>query len=136
LDRKQLSSSGGVILGFGIFYTSIFSDDTNIKRYNDNQHLLYLGPNIGYSYTFIFPYSIFLNISLVIGFDAGININANKWLFIPKVMPKLSFGHHHGTWSINVTTGCDYTTILWDMNTIDNLIPAAMTITFSKRIHI
>jgi hypothetical protein len=133
LDCKQVSSSGGVIFGFGVFYTSIFSGDTNIKRYNCGRHLVYFGPNTGYSYTFIFPRSIFLNLSLVIGLDAGININANKWLFIPRAMPKLSFGHHNGTWSINVTAGCDYTAILWDMSTVDHLIPATMSITFSKR---
>jgi hypothetical protein len=133
LDRRQLSSSGSVLLGFGVFYTSIFSDDANIKRYNDNQHLLYFGPAVGYSYTFIFPHSIFLNLSLAASLDAGININAGTWLFVPKVTPRLSFGHHNSTWSMNVSVGCDYTAILWNMNTVDYLMPATMTVTFSKR---
>jgi hypothetical protein len=133
LDCKQLSSNGSPILGFGVFYTSIFSDDKIIRRYSDNQHFIYFGPNLGYSYTFVFSRNIFLNMSLVIGLDAGITINSNKWLFIPLIMPKLSFGHHNNTWSINVTAGCNYTAVIWDINTIDNLLPATMTITFSKR---
>jgi hypothetical protein len=133
LDRKQLSSSGSPILGFGVFYTSIFSDDENIRRYSDNQHFIYFGPNLGYSYTFIFSKNIFFNMNLVIGLDAGININTNKWLFIPLIMPKLSFGHHNNTWSINVAAGCNYTAIMWDTDSIDNLLPATMTVTFSKR---
>jgi hypothetical protein len=133
LDRKQLASSGSPILGFGVFYTSLFSDDENIKRYADKQHFIYFGPNIGYSYTFIFSKNIFLNMNLVIGLDPGININTNKWLFVPLVMPKLSFGHHNNTWSINVAAGCSYTAIMWDTNSIDNLLPATMTVTFSKR---
>jgi hypothetical protein len=72
--------------------------------------------------------------NLVIGFDAGYNVNKNNWLFVPLLMPKISFGHHHNTWSINVTAGCNYTAIIQDMNTIDNLIPATMTVTFSKRL--
>jgi hypothetical protein len=71
--------------------------------------------------------------NLVIGLDAGINSNTNKLLFVPLVMPKLSFGHHNNTWSINVATGCSYTAIMWGADSIDNLIPATMTVTFSKR---
>jgi hypothetical protein len=133
LDRRQLASSGSPILGFGVFYTSIFSDDKNIRRYADKQHFIYFGPNAGYSYTFVFPNSIFLNMNLVIGLDAGININTNKWLFVPLVMPKLSFGHHNNTWSINVAAGCSYTAIMWGAGSIDHLLPATMTVTFSKR---
>jgi hypothetical protein len=133
LDRKQLSSSGSPIIGFGVFYTSIFSDDKNIKRYADKQHFIYVGPNIGYSYAFIFFNNIFLNMNLVIGLDAGININTNKWLFVPLVMPKLSFGYHNKTWSINIAAGCHYTAVMWDASSIDNLLPATMTVTFSKR---
>jgi hypothetical protein len=133
LDCKQLSSSGSAIFGFGVFYTSILSDDKNMQRFNNKQHFIYFGPNVGYSYTFIFANNIFLNMNLVIGLDAGININTNKWLFIPLIMPKISFGHHNNTWSINVTASCDYSVFLWNNNTIDNLIPATMVITFSKR---
>jgi hypothetical protein len=133
LDCKQLSSNGSPIMGFGVFYTSIFSNDKNINRYNDKQHFIYFGPNLGYTYTFIFSKNIFLNMNLVIGLDAGININRNKWLFIPIVMPKLSFGHHNKTWSINVSAGCHYTAIMWNIDSIDNLLPATMTVTFSKR---
>jgi hypothetical protein len=133
LDRNQLSSSGSPILGFGVFYAAIFSDDENVKRYNTNQHFIYFGPNVGYSYTFVFSKNIFLNINLVIGLDAGVNINTNKWLFIPLIMPKLSFGHHNKTWSLNVAAGCSYTAIMWDADSIDHLLPATMTVTFSKR---
>jgi hypothetical protein len=133
LDCKQVSSNSSPILGFGVFYTSIFSDDKNIKRYSDNQHFIYFGPNAGYSYTFVFSKNIFLNINLVIGLDAGLNINTNKWLFIPLIMPKLSFGHHNNTWSINAAAGCNYTAIMWDTGSIDNLLPATMTVIFSKR---
>ncbi|MDR2053100.1 MAG: DUF4421 domain-containing protein, partial [Treponema sp.] len=133
LDGKQASSSGSAILGFGVFYMSILGDDKNIKWYSDKQHFIYFGPNVGYSYTFIFSKNIFVNMNLVIGLDAGLNSNTNKWLFIPLLMPKMSFGHHHNTWSINVTAGCNYTAVMWDINTIDNLIPSTMTVTFSKR---
>jgi hypothetical protein len=133
LDRKQLASSGSPILGFGVFYTSLFSGDENIKRYADKHHFIYFGPNIGYSYTFVFSKNMFLNMNLVIGLDAGINTNTGKWLFIPLIIPKLSFGHHNNTWSINVAIGCSYTAIMWDIGSVDHLLPSTMTVTFSKR---
>jgi hypothetical protein len=133
LDCKQLSSNGSVVLGLGIFYTSILSGDENIKRYNDNQHLIYFGPHVGYSYTFIFSKNIFLNMNFTAGLDAGYNVTADKWLFIPLIMPKISFGHHHKTWSINIAAAGNYTAIPWDMNTVDKLLPATLKVTFSKR---
>jgi hypothetical protein len=133
LDCKQLSSSGSVILGMGVFYTSILGEDERVKRYNTVQHFVYAGPNVGYSYTFIFPNSIFLNMNLVIGLDMGLNVTAHTWLFIPGIMPKLSLGHHNTSWSINVITGCNYTAIPWDMNTVDHLLPVTMKVTFSNR---
>jgi hypothetical protein len=131
LDSKQQSSNGSVILGFGVFYTSIRSGGT--KCYRDTRRLVYFGPNIGYSYTFLFPGNIFLNMNLIIGLDAAINMNTNEWLFIPQATPRISFGHHGNAWSINAAIGCNYTAILWDMKAVDLFMPATMTLTYSKR---
>jgi hypothetical protein len=133
LDCKQLSSNGSLILGFGVFYTSIFSDDKDLIHYGDRQRFLYFGPNFGYSYTFIFSNSVFLNINLVIGLDAGLNISASRWLFIPVIIPKLSFGRHYKTWSINVSAGRHYTPITWNADSVDRFFPSTITVTFSKR---
>jgi hypothetical protein len=132
LDSKQQSSNGSVIFGFGVFFTSIRGGDTN-KRYRDARRLVYFGPNIGYSYTFLFPGNIFLNMNLIIGLDAAINMNSNEWLFIPQATPKITFGHHGNAWSINAAIGCNYTAILWDAKAVDFLMPATMTLTYSKR---
>lgn len=133
LDCRQTSSSESAVLGFGIFYTSLFSNDKNIRPYNETQRFVYFGPNLGYSYTFIFPQNIFLNMNLVIGLDAGLNVTTSKWLFIPLIMPKISLGHHNKTWSINFAASCNYTAISWDINTIDKLLSATIKATFSKR---
>ena len=133
LDCRQTSSSESALLGFGIFYTSLFSNDKNIKPYNETQRFVYFGPNLGYSYTFIFPQNIFLNMNLVIGLDAGLNVTTSEWLFIPLIMPKISFGHHSKTWSINFVADCNYTAISWDINTIDKLFSPTIKANFSKR---
>jgi hypothetical protein len=160
LDRKQQSPNGSVILGFGAYYTSIRGGDTGKHCRNspyldssvefaqsansrsksasricdrNTRHLVYFGPNIGYSYTFLFPGNLFLNINVIVGLDAGLNLNTNEWLFIPQATPRISFGHHGNVWSINAAIGCNYTAILWDTRAVDLLMPATMTLTYSKR---
>jgi hypothetical protein len=134
LDSKQLISNGSFLLGMGVFYTSIFGNDNSIKHYADKQRFIYFGPNVGYSYTFVSRYNIFFNIRLSIGLDAGINTSENRWLFIPQIMPKLSFGYHGDSWSISFIGDCNDTIILWDKNNFDNLLLSSMTITFSKQL--
>jgi hypothetical protein len=135
LDGKQLKSNGSFIFGFGVFYISIHNSDENILRYYvDKQHFLYFGPVFGYSYTFVFPHNMFLNINATISGDAGININENNWLFIPQLMPKIAFGYHGNSWSVNFIGSCNDIIILRDKNSFDNILSATMTIMFSKRL--
>jgi hypothetical protein len=133
LDGKQLSSSGSFLLGMGVFYTSIYGNDDGIRHYDDRQRFVYFGPNAGYSYTFVFPHNMFFNIKLSIGLDVGINTNENRWLFNPQIMPKISFGYHRNSWSINFIGECNDTIIFWDKNGLDNILLSSMTISFSKR---
>lgn len=133
LDRKQLISNGSLILGFGVNFLSIISDEEKIKRYNDRQSLIYFGPTIGYSYTFVFSNGLFLNANLIIGADAGINFAARNLHFIPLVTPKMSFGRHFNTWSFNITGSCIFTAVFWNTDAIDTLMPATIKLTFSKR---
>jgi hypothetical protein len=133
LDGRQLSSSGSFLLGVGVFYISIYGSDDSIRRYDDKQRFIYFGPNASYSYTFVFPHNMFFNIKLSIGLDAGINTNENRWLFIPQIMPKISFGYHRNSWSINFIGDCNDTIIFWDRNNFDNILLSNLTIAFSKR---
>jgi hypothetical protein len=133
LDKIQSKSSGSLLYGFGIYYTSIHTDDELITNYKLRQHFIYFGPTIGYSYTWIFSNSIFFNINLNIGINAGVNTNENRWLFIPQIIPKISLGKHNETWSINFVGGCNYTSIFWDSDNTDNLLAVKITVSFSKR---
>jgi hypothetical protein len=70
---------------------------------------------------------------LVVGFDAGIDTSENRWLFIPQIMPKLSFGYHGDSWSISFIGDCNDIIIPWSKNNFDNIVFSNMVITFSKR---
>ncbi|MFP3041746.1 DUF4421 domain-containing protein [Treponema primitia] len=133
MSEKQTASNGSLLYGFGVFYTSIYSKSEDMARYNERVHIVHFGPAAGYSYTWILPSSMFLNAGLSIGANLGINTNDTKILFIPQINPKITFGHHNTSWSINTVMGCTASVLLWSMDNFDVLIPATMSITFSKR---
>jgi hypothetical protein len=133
LDRKQNISSGSFLYGFGAFYTSIHSENSDIKQYAERKHIVHLGPMAGYSYTWILPHNMFINTSITVGTHLGIHAAGKELLFIPQIKPKISFGHHNRTWSINTVMACNSTILLWDKKNPDILAPSTMTLTFSKR---
>ena len=134
LDRKQYISSGSLLYGFGVFHSSIFSAEASLKKYNERQHLLYFGPSIGYSYTWVFGYGVFLNSSLVFFANPGMNISTGSWLFFPQFEPKIVLGHHNNTWSTNLIMKNNAKFIMLNKDDIDILTLVSITITFSKRL--
>jgi AcrR family transcriptional regulator len=52
---------------------------------------------------------------------------------MPQIKPKISFGHHNRTWSVNAVMGSNAAILLRDFNNFDALAPSTMTVTFSKR---
>jgi hypothetical protein len=133
LNRKQNKPSGSLLYGFGIFYTSIFSENKKIIHYNEEMNLVYFGPMIGYSYTWILPHDMFINFGINFESNVGINIKSNRLLFSPQIRPKFSFGHHNDTWSTNLIMGCNSTIIVLDKKNTGVLTHATITLSFSKR---
>jgi hypothetical protein len=133
LSEKQTIPSGSFLYGFGVFYTSIYSRNDALPRYTERQHIVYFGPTAGYSYTWTLPHDMFLNVNLNIGANLGINITDTTMLFIPQINPKFTFGHHNSSWSVNAVMGCNTSVLLWDKDSFDTLVPATMSVSFSKR---
>jgi hypothetical protein len=133
LHEKQNISSGSLLYGFGVYYDSLYSDTPEITRYNERKHIIYFGPTAGYSYTWVLPHAMFLNLSLNAGTNLGFDITENKILFVPHIKPKISFGRHNRAWSINAVMVNNATILLWDSNNFAVLAPSTMTVTFSKR---
>ena len=133
LDRKHNISSGSFLYGFGVFYTSIYSENNEIRHYNEKTHLLYFGPMGGYSHTWILQYDTFVNIGIFGETNLGMNTTKNRILFMPQIKPKINFGHHNGTWSINTVIGCNVVFIVWNENDYDVLDLITMKAMFSKR---
>ena len=122
LDKKQETSSGSLLYGFGLFHSSLYSVTKEIERYSDRQHFLYFGPSIGYSYTWVFENGMFLNFNCVFFTNPAININTGKWLFLPHVEPKIVIGHHNTA------------LMMWNEKDIDTLVMVSVKIMFSQRL--
>jgi hypothetical protein len=133
LNEKQNISNGSFLYGFGVYYTSLYSDNIEIKHYNERTHIIHFGPTGGYSYTWVLSNDIFINMGINMGANLGINTTENKLLFIPQIKPKISFGHHNRRWSINAVMGDNAMIVLWDINNFDIVAPSTITVTFSKR---
>ena len=132
LDKKQTVSSGSFLYSFGAFFSSIFSE--TMDNYNERRHnLLYFGPGIGYSYTFVFENDMFLNVSMVIFTNAGININNKEWSFIPQMEPQIVFGQHKKTWSFNIRIANNSEFILRERSNYDILTLSSISAILSKR---
>jgi len=133
LDKKQEASSGSLLYGFGVFYSSLYSTAKTIDMYSNRQHYIYFGPSIGYSYTFVFRNNMFLNLNCVAFANPAINMNTGKLLFIPCVEPKIILGSHSAKWSINLNMMNNSAFIIRNEKSIDPLVLVNVMIIFSKR---
>jgi hypothetical protein len=131
LDRKQRISNASFILGGGVFYSALYSDDAYVDENNYNQHTIYFGPNAGYSYIWILSNNFFLNILCILGINGS--VKNNEFYFGFHALPKFAFGYHGVNWSFNAVIT---NTLLIAMQKIefDNIINSgACSITFSRR---
>jgi hypothetical protein len=135
LDRKQNAPSGSFLLGANTLYYNIFSGDGSVDRYAQRQHLISLGANGGYSYTWLFKNNIFLNIFAVAGLNTSINTNSGTMSFTPQLLPKAALGYHGKTWSINAVL--ENEVLLWRQGETlaDATISFSFTITAVKRFY-
>jgi hypothetical protein len=132
LDKKQTVSSGSLLYSFGAFFSSIFSE--TMYNYNGKRHnLIYFGPGMGYSYTFVFDNDMFINVSMVIFTNAGINMNNKEWLFIPQMEPQIVFGRHNKTWSFNIRIANNSEFILREQSNYNILTLSSFSAILSKR---
>jgi len=134
LNKKQTVSNGSLLYAFGAFFSSIYSTDETMNDYNEKrQNVVYFGPGVGYSYTWVFENDMFLNVSMVIFTNTGINMNTKELSLIPQLEPHLVFGQHKKTWSFNVKIANNSEVILKDQTHFDVLTLSSFSAVISKR---
>ena len=131
LDRKQLVSNGSFLIGGGLFFSSINSDDAFLSDYSDKKDTFYFGPNIGYSYIWAFQNNFFINLLFTLGINCLIK-NGNVSLGL-QTLPKFSFGYHGKTWSVNIYSNTYLSSEFITKNEYNLLAPETIGIVFLKR---
>lgn len=101
LDRRQWKSNGSFLVGFGIYYNGVVSHEPLYDDYKKFQHLIHVGPDVGYSYTWVWNNGIFLNAMGVAAISFGQNVTRSKWMGFWQLFPKLAPGYHGESWSIH-----------------------------------
>jgi hypothetical protein len=133
LDEKQTRSNGSFLLGAGAFLTAIQSD--TLDNYNKNQRTIHLGPNFGYSYTWVFKNNLFINVLSTFGVNLLISMNGKNVAAGFQTLPRFSFGYHGKTWSANMYI--TYSLLMGGMMTDMeyNLLSGNIGLTFIKRFY-
>ena len=108
LDRKLTSSSGSPLVGFGAYYNTLYSDDKKLPGYETRQHYIYASPLVGYSYILVLPGQIFIQSDLVVGINNGLNVNEQKFAFMPIISPHATIGQHLGSWTFSFSFDATY----------------------------
>ena len=118
LNRQQKYSSGSFIIGLGVYYNSLYSDDLKLPLYETKQHYVSLAvPLVGYSYSWIFGSGFFLNADVMIGINNGLNFNNMKYEFMPSFFPNITLGMHQKTWSFSASINAK---VFISVQSIDN----------------
>ena len=116
MNRLQRSSAGSFMAGGNIRAAGIQSKD--IPAFHDQVWYVTVGPNAGYSYTFILKDNFFINFFLLTGINMGIALPEPAFVFSPFVTPKIAVGKHFKTWSLNFVLQADYLSFIgnWTHN--------------------
>jgi hypothetical protein len=130
LDRRQSVSNGSFLVGGALYFSSIYINK-EFLNYSDKQRSFYFGPNFGYSYNWIIKDNFFVNVLLVLGINGVITDGIFNFNF--QSLPKLSFGYHGKTWSMNLCI--DYNALIYIKNygTGYNVNSGMSSINSSKR---
>jgi hypothetical protein len=130
LDRRQPVSNSSFLVGGALYFSSIYVNKESLDE-PDKRHSFYFGPNFGYSYNWIIKDNFFVNILLVLGINGVITDGIFNFNF--QSLPKLSFGYHSRTWSMNLCI--DYNALIYFKNhgSEYNVNSGMSGINFSKR---
>ena len=130
LDRRQNVSNGSLLIGGGLFLSSIHSENSDLSGYSERQITFHTGPNIGYSYTWVFG-NFFINALSTFGINFVVNntdISAGL-----QILPKFSFGYHGKKWSFNIYSDYSYFLANFDTTEQYNILSGDAGFSFVRR---
>lgn len=100
-NKLQLKSAGSLLAGVNVYYTAINSDSAFIFRDRHSFYSFQIGINGGYSYTWAINKNWFINGSLTVGANVGIEKKRGN-LYL-NAFPRIAIGYNSKDWSIGLS---------------------------------
>lgn len=141
-NNRQLKSAGSLMLGLGIYYTNINSEDPSLLGPEAAMpRNLQFGPSIGYAYTWVITPKFYVAAGLTVGMNVVADLNFKRFSVYPMFVPRVVMGYNTDRWSlslkyqsdtsfsyisktnhITVTSGAAFLTYTWRFTTTNKFI--------------
>nr|WP_255669522.1 DUF4421 family protein [Myroides oncorhynchi] len=137
-NRVQIKSAGSLLVGGGVFYTSLHNIPTVSENISDfDKRTYHFGPNIGYGYNWV-PYKKTLVAgAFTLGINGAIeeNLLTNKTSFIvnPTAIGRFTIGYIGEEWIITGTALTNGLFLNFKENYQTSLLSSNFTFTVIKR---
>lgn len=114
LDRKQTESAGSLIVGGRVQGTRAIDHSKTLDYYEEKRNIYSGWINGGYSYTWVYPHDMFLNVWGVGGLALGREQSSGDFLLLPDIVGKAAYGHIGETWSWNMVMEAEYLPVVFE----------------------
>lgn len=138
-NERQLRSAGSFMLGGGVYYTQIRSD--NSLKFNDKENItnFQFGISLGYSYTWVIKRNYFVNGSISGGMNIGNDgidrLTKDKLKIYPSAFPRVSAGYNHAKWSLAFSFIGNLTFPSFSKNNSIGLMSGNFQLTYTQRLN-
>jgi hypothetical protein len=136
-SEKQLRSAGSLLVGAGIYFTSIESDSSFIVQEKNFVRSFQFGVSAGYAYTWVIRTNWFINLSTTVGIHFGSEklnrFGKQKPEISPTVFPRISTGYAKHSWSLDLSYLANILFPSFSENKAIGILSGSGRITFTKR---
>ncbi len=131
LDRIQLISAGSPVFGTKLQSSYMVDRAKVIDFYSKTRNIYSVWAHGGYSYTWVFEHSLFVNVWALGGLAVG-GLGNGGFGFFPDFNGKLAIGQWHEGWSWNVVPQITYSPLLYSGH-VENRLLGSFEILVVKR---
>lgn len=136
--EKQIKSAGSFLLGGGIYFFHLKSNDLSVLKNNKSLKIFQIGINVGYSYNWVINSNWLINSSLTLGANIE-SENSNtrniydKLSVNPASLIRLSCFYNSQNWSMGISGVINIVALTYTEDLERNLMFGRFNITYLRR---
>lgn len=115
-DEIQKKSAGSILVGAQVYYGDVRGDSAIVpsqlasfydRRAISKVKVFEIGPGVGYAYTQVLPYNLYLtgsftlNVNLGLVHEIGLSESSNRVSVNPNMLYRIGGGYNNGNWNVN-----------------------------------